>query len=71
MGAASWVSRAAGALRPVVKTLLGCGGTGLAGIGQLADVAGRWNPDRGGVGMRIVLDRAEPPAGRLRVVRDP
>jgi hypothetical protein len=55
----------------VVKTLSGCGGTGLAGIGQLADVAGRWNPNHGEVEIRIVLDIVEPPAGRLRVVRDP
>jgi hypothetical protein len=55
----------------VVKTLSGCGGTGLAGIGQLADVAGRWNPDHWGVEIRIVLDVVEPPGGRLWVVRDP
>jgi hypothetical protein len=53
----------------VVATLIGCLGTGLAGIGQLADVAGRRGRDDGGVEIRIVLDRAEPPAGRLRVVR--
>ena len=53
----------------VVATLIGCVGTGLAGIGQLADVAGRRSRDDGGVEIRIVLDRAEPPAGRLRVVR--
>ena len=58
------------ALEPVVKALSGCGGTGLAGIGQLADVPGRQSRDGGGVEIRIVLDRAEPPAGRLRVVRD-
>jgi hypothetical protein len=51
-------------------TLSGCVGTGLAGIGQLADVPGRWTPDHGGVEIRIILDRAEPPAGRLRVVGD-
>jgi hypothetical protein len=45
------------------------GGTGVAGIGQLADGAGRRGRDDGGVEIRIVLDRAEPPAGRLRVVR--
>jgi hypothetical protein len=28
-------------------TLSGCGGTGLAGIGQLADVAGRWTRTMG------------------------
>ena len=38
-------------------------------IGQLADVAGCRGRDDGGVEIRIVLDRAEPPAGRLRVVR--
>jgi hypothetical protein len=27
-------------------------------------------PDHGGVEIRIILDRAEPPAGRLRVVGD-
>jgi len=31
---------------------------------------GRWTPDHGGVEIRIILDRAEPPAGRLRVVGD-
>lgn len=65
------MSRTAGALRPVVKTLAGRGGAGLAGIGQLADAAGRWNPDHGEVEIRIVLDIVEPPAGRLRVVRGP
>ena len=55
----------------VVATVLGCVGTGLAGIGQLADVAGRRGRDDGGVEIRIVLDRAEPPAGRLRVVPAP
>jgi hypothetical protein len=52
-------------------TLSGCGDTGLAGISQLADVPGRWTPDHGGVEIRIILDRAEPPTGRLRVVGDP
>ena len=52
-------------------TLSGCGGAGLAGIGQLADVAGRWTPDHGGVEIRMILDRAEPPVGRLWVVGDP
>jgi len=56
------------ALEPVVKALSGCGGTGLAGIGQLADVPGRQSRDGGGVEIRIVLDRAEPPAGRLWVI---
>ena len=41
---------------------------GVAGIGQLADDPGRRDRDDGGVEIRIVLDRAEPPAGRLRVV---
>jgi hypothetical protein len=41
------------------------------GIGQLADGRGRPGRDDGGVEIRIVLDRAEPPAGRLRVVRAP
>ena len=49
-------------------TLSGCGGTGLACISQLADVPGRQSRDGGRVEIRIVLDRAEPPAGRLRVV---
>lgn len=40
-------------------------------IGQLADVAGRRGRDDESVEIRIVLDRAEPPAGRLRVVRAP
>jgi len=31
---------------------------------------GRWTPDHGGVEIRIILDRAEPPAGRLWVVGD-
>lgn len=58
-------------LRLVVKTLIACGGTGIAGIGQLADVPGRQSRDGGCVEIRIVLDRAEPPAGRLWVVVDP
>jgi hypothetical protein len=48
----------------------GCG-AGSAGIGQLADGAGRRGRDDGGVEIRIVLDRAEPPAGRLRVIPAP
>jgi hypothetical protein len=51
------------------KMLIACGGTSLAGIGQLADVPGDRDRDDGGVEIRIILDRAEPPAGRLRVVR--
>jgi hypothetical protein len=51
--------------------LMACGGPGLAGIGQLADGSGPPGPGRWGVEIRIVLDRAEPPAGRLRVVRAP
>ena len=51
--------------------LMACGGIGVAGIGQLADVPGRRGRDDGGVEIRIVLDRAEPPAGRLRVVCAP
>jgi hypothetical protein len=38
-------------------------------IGHLADVAGRRGRDDEGVEIRIVLDRTEPPAGRLRVLR--
>jgi hypothetical protein len=53
------------------QTPIACGGTGIAGIGQLADVPGRQSRDGGRVEIRIVLDRAEPPAGRLRVVVDP
>jgi hypothetical protein len=53
----------------VVQTLSGCGGTGLAGISQLADVPGRQSQDGGGVEIRIIL--AGPPAGRSWVVRDP
>ena len=41
------------------------------GIGQLADGPGRRGRDDGGVEIRIVLDRVEPPAGRLRVVLAP
>jgi hypothetical protein len=55
----------------VVKTLSACGGIGLEGIGQLADVAGRWSLNHGEVEIRIVLDIVEPPTGRLWVVRDP
>ena len=55
-------------LRPMVKTFVACGGTGIAGIGQLADGLVRRGRDDGGVEIRIVLDRAEPPAGRLRVL---
>ena len=43
----------------------------VAGIGQLADGPGRRGRDDGRVEIRIVLDRAEPPVGRLRVVRAP
>ena len=53
----------------VVATLTASGGTGVAGIGQLADGPGRRSRDDGDVEIRIVLDRTEPPAGRLRVVR--
>ena len=59
------------ALRLVVKTLIACGGTGIAGIGQLADVPGRQSRDGGRVEIRIALDRADPPAGRLQVFVDP
>ena len=55
----------------MVKTFVACGGTGIAGIGQLADGLVRRGRDDGGVEIRIVLDRADPPAGRLRVVRAP
>ena len=58
-----------GALQRVVATLIACGGTGVAGIGQLADVPGRRGEDDGRVEIRIVLDRVEPPAGRLQVAR--
>jgi hypothetical protein len=60
-----------GALRRVAVTLIAYIGPGIAGFGQLADVPGRRGRDDGGVEIRIVLDRAEPPAGRLRVVRAP
>jgi hypothetical protein len=50
---------------------MACGGTGVAGIGQLADGPGRRDRDDGGVEIRIVLERAEPPAGHLRVVGAP
>jgi hypothetical protein len=52
------------------RTLMACGGT-VAGVGQLADGPGRQGRDDGSVEIRIILDRAEPPAGRLRVVRAP
>jgi hypothetical protein len=58
-----------GALRRVVAVLMACGSPGVAGIGQMADGSGRGAREDGGVEIRIVLDRAEPPAGRLRVVR--
>jgi len=58
-------------VRRVVATLITYGSPGIAGIGQLADVSRHWGRDDGGVEIRIVLDRAEPPAGRLRVVRAP
>jgi hypothetical protein len=58
-------------LRRVAGMLMACGGTGVADIGQLADGRGGRGRDDGGVEIRIVLDRAEPPAGRLRVVRAP
>jgi len=48
---------------------MACDGTGIAGIGQLADVPGRRGEDDGRVEIRIVLDRVEPPAGRLQVAR--
>ncbi len=51
--------------------LMACGGRGVAGIGQLADGPVRRARDDGGVEIRIVLDRAEPPAGRLRVLQAP
>jgi hypothetical protein len=50
---------------------MACGGTGVADLGQLADGPGCRGRDDGSVEIRIVLDRAEPPAGRLRVVRAP
>ena len=43
----------------------------VAGIGQLADGPGRRGRDDGRVEIRIVLDGAEPPVGRLRVVLPP
>jgi hypothetical protein len=58
----------AGPPRPVATTLSGCGAAGITGIGQLADVPGGQDRDGGGVEIRIVLDRAEPPAGRLWVI---
>ena len=57
--------------QPLAKMFIACGWTGVAGIGQSADGRGRRGRDDGGVEIRIVLDRAEPPAGRLRVVRAP
>jgi hypothetical protein len=38
-------------------------------IGQLADVADRRGRDSGRVEILVSLDRVEPPAGRIRVVR--
>jgi hypothetical protein len=52
-------------------TLLARADTGVAGIGQLADVVGRRARNDEHVEIRIVLDRVEPPVGRLQVVRDP
>jgi hypothetical protein len=46
-------------------------GTGRRDIGQLADVAAGLGGDDGQMEIRIILDRAEPPAGRLRAVPDP
>jgi hypothetical protein len=45
-----------------------CDGTGIAVIGRLADVGAREDPDDGAMEIRLILDRVEPPAGRLRVV---
>jgi hypothetical protein len=56
---------------PVARTLLACGGTGRGYIGQLADVAADQAATMGQVEIRIILDRAEPPAGRLWAVPDP
>jgi hypothetical protein len=42
-----------------------------AGIGQLADAADPGTRTMGKVEIRLVLDIAEPPAGRLWVVRGP
>ncbi len=52
-------------------TLLACGGTGRGDIGQLADVPPVRAATMGQMEIRIILDRAEPPAGRLRAVPDP
>jgi hypothetical protein len=46
-------------------------GTGRGDIGQLADVAAGQGGNDGEMEIRIILDRAEPPAGRLRAVPDP
>ena len=54
----------------MARTLLACGGTGRGDIGQLADVAAGQGRNDGLMEIRIILDRAEPPAGRLRAVRD-
>ena len=56
---------------PVARTPLACGGTGRGDIGQLADVAAGQGRNDGQMEIRIILDRAEPPAGRLRAVPDP
>jgi hypothetical protein len=48
-----------------------CGCPGIAAIGQLADVGCREGRDDGQMEIRIILDRVEPPAGRLRVLPGP
>ena len=58
-------------LRRVVGTLLSVWGRRPGDIGQLADVAAVQGLHDGAVEIRIVLDRVEPPSGRLRVVSDP
>jgi hypothetical protein len=50
---------------------IGVRGTGRGDIGQLADVAAGQGRNDGQMEIRIILDRAEPPAGRLRAVPDP
>ena len=43
----------------------------IADIRQLADVGCLGGGDDGAMEIRIILDRVEPPAGRLRVVPSP
>src|SRR5262249_31455218 len=54
-----------------IPALRAWGRAGVAGISQLADAHRPRAGNDGHVEIRIVLDRTEPPAGRLRVLRAP